>query len=485
MLIGLYTSRLLLQILGVDDFGIYNVIGGIVMMFSFLSSSLSVASQRFLNFEMGRNNPKGVNEVFCMSVNILFLLAVVMTLFSEIIGLYLLYNYLSIPFERINAAFWVLQFSTMSLFVTVVMVPYTAMIVAKEDMRSFAYVEILGAILKLCSVFFLRIISFDYLIAYSFLILFIQMFIGFLYVRICRNKFEEIRFKKFWNYSLFVKMFSFSGWTTLSAITLVVRNQGMAIFYNAFYGVAVNAAIGIANQVNNGLNTLVQNFTTSFNPQIVKNYASGDWDYCARLHISGPKFSFFLLSVASTPFFLYGDYILGLWLTNVPPYALLFVHLILIDTLLKSLSSTCNTVVRATGNIKSYELIYNITSFLFLLLAYLCFVLELNIKMPYVCMIVATAILNLYISYRSCKVINISWSHYVGNVFLRMICSFGFPLLLMLIIDNGCFSFIDFLLRSIVYAIVVALSEYLIGFDTSERNFVVKVFISVKNKFIR
>lgn len=485
MIIGLYSSRLLLQVLGVDDFGIYNVVGGMVMLFSFISASLSVSSQRFLNFEMGKNNPEGVNEVFCMSVNILFLLAVVMALLGEIIGLYLLYNYLSIPFERMNAAFWVLQFSIASLFVTIISVPYNAMIVAKEDMRSFAYIEILGSILKLCSVLFLLLISFDYLITYSFLILLIQIFLRFLYMNICHRKFKETQFKKFWNYSLFIKMFSFSGWTTLSAVTMVVRNQGMAIFYNAFYGVTISAAIGIANQVNNALNTLVQNFTTSFNPQIIKNYASGEWKHCTRLHISGPKFSFFLLSVVSTPFFLFGDYILGLWLTKVPPYTLLFVHLILIDTLLKSLSSTCNTVVRATGAVKSYELTYNFGICLFLVFAYFCFVLELNIKMPYICMITATAILNLYISYRSCKVIDISWFYYVCNVFLRMLCSFGLPLLFILIADNGCSSFIGFLWKSSVCVIIVVLSECLIGFDVSERKFIIKTLLSIKKKFIK
>ena len=320
MLIALYSSRLLLQILGVEDFGVYNAVGGMVMLFSFLNASLTIVSQRYLNYEMGRRNQDMVNKVFCMSVNILFLLAVLMTVVSEIGGLTLLYHYLSIPIGRKDAAFVVLQFSVISLFVTIISVPYNAMIVAKEDMKSFAYIDICCSFLKLLAVYSLKYIGYDNLIVYAFLILLVQIGCGLAYALVCHHKYTEVHFHFIWDTDLFRQMLTFSGWTSLSAMTMIAKNQGIAVFYNAFYGVIASAAIGIANQVNNALNTLVSNFTTSFNPQITKNYASGNWAQCRKLHVSGPKFSFFLISIAATPFFMFGPYILQLWLDKVPDY---------------------------------------------------------------------------------------------------------------------------------------------------------------------
>lgn len=485
MLLGLYSSRLLLQILGVEDFGIYNAVGGMVLLFSFLCSSLSVSSQRYLNYEMGKGNPMGVNQVFCMSVNVLFLLALLMTILSEIIGLYLLYNYLSIPVERIDTAFIVLQCSIISLFITIVSVPYNAMIIAMEDMRSFAYIDILGAFLKLLSICGLWIIPFDHLITYSVFIVVIQIILRMIYAYVCRKKYVESKYSWYWDRKLFKGMVSFGSWTTLSAISMVGRQQGLVVLYNAFYGVAINAAIGIANQVNTALNTLVNNFTTSFNPQITKSYAANEWAYCQKLHFSGPKIAFFLISIASVPFFLFGDYILNLWLKNVPSYSLLFVHLILIETLLKSLSATSNTIVRATGKVKSYELILNSITFLFMILSYVCFKYRFGLVVPYLCLIISTFVGHLFATYRSCEVIHIKWTIYVYQVTCKMLIPYGISLLILYNFTSKCTTLGFFLAESLICMSLVAISEYLWGFDSVERSFIKGNVNRFKNKLLR
>ena len=469
MAIGLYTSRLLLKVLGVEDYGVYTVVGGMVLLFSFLSTSLAVSSQRFLNYEMGKGLTTEVNKIFCMSVNILTMLAVCMSVLAEIIGLYLLYNYLSIPKMRLDAAFWVLHLSVASLFFTIISVPYNALIIAKEDMRSFAYIDILGSCLKLLAVVALNWTSWDRLI----------------YINVCKRKFSESKYRWLWDVSLFKKMVSFSGWTTLSAFTMIGRNQGIAVLYNAFYGVAINAAIGIANQVNGALNTLVLNFTTSFNPQIIKNYASGDWNHCQRLHLSGPKFAFFLMSIVSAPFFLFGDYILKLWLVNPPTYSVMFIHLILADTLLKTLTTTSNTIVRATGDVKKYEITLNSIICICFGLACLCFRYGLDLQLPFLCLILATIINNLYVSYKSCNSIAMSWSDYAKQIFFKMVFSYVCPILIFLLCGLSCSSLPDFIYKTIFIVLLIVLSEYYIGFSITERTFILNSIRALKNKIFK
>ena len=304
-------------------------------------------------------------------------------------------------------------------------------------------------------------------------------------MNVCKRKFSESKYHWLWDFSLFKKMITFSGWTTLSAFTMIGRNQGIAVLYNAFYGVTISAAIGIANQVNGALNTLVLNFTTSFNPQIIKNYASGDWNHCQRLHISGPKFAFFLMSIVSAPFFLFGDYILRLWLVNTPEYSVTFVHLILADALLKTLTTTSNTVVRATGDVKNYEITLNGIICICFGFAYLSFIYGIELKLPFLCLIFATIINNLYMSYKSCKSIAMSWHDYTKQVFFKMVLSYVCPISVFLICGLSCCSLFDFFYKSIFIVVLIALSEYYIGFNTTERNFILNSLRALKTKILK
>lgn len=482
MLIGLYSSRVLLRVLGIEDFGIYQAVGGMVALFGFLNSTMSVSSQRFLNYEMGKGNTAGVIDVFCMSINIQTIVAVVVCILCEIVGVYALYNFLSIPIDRVDAALWVFHFSIITLFVSIISVPYNAMIIAKEDMKSFAYIDILGAILKLLSVVILDFFVFDSLLLYAVLILLIQILLRFIYAYICRHKYIEAKYRFCWNKSLFFKMLGFSGWTTLSAVTYMVRGQGISVLYNSFYGVVISAAIGIANQVNNAIITLVNNFTTSFNPQITKNYASGDFEHCCRIHISGPKFSFLLISVISAPIILNIDYILTLWLKTVPQYTSLFILLILIESMLRALISTSNTVIRSTGKVKWFEIISSSIQLVFILFAYFSFLISDVIYLPFICVILSVFFLSLYLIYSSCGILKISPIKYFFEVYVRMIIPYFLLMFFAYFFIPRSDTFVGLIIQSIIIVFLVIGVDYVFCLNKKERNFIKKNINSFINK---
>lgn len=422
MLIGIYSSRVLLRELGEKDFGIYNLIGSVVVLFSFLNAAMTVSTQRFLNFEMGRHNFERLNKVFCMAINIQALTAIVFGIISEVAGLFLLYNYLEIPIERMDAAFWVLQFSVLTAIFTILSTPYNALVIANEDMKSYAYIEILGAVLKLIVVLSLSYYLYDKLIIYASGIMLIQILLRFFYYGVCRYKFKEYHFFIFWEKKLFKEMLSFSSWTALSGISYTAKYQSISIFYNVFYGILVNAALGIALQVHNAINSLISSFTMSFNPQVVKNYAAGNFAKVRALHFSAPKITFFLTSIFSLPIIINTHYILALWLKEVPAFTTDLVRLALSDILIIALMPTANTVIRSSGHIKRYEIMTCIIVFSFIFLSYICG--GLNIYIPYLMLILSTLTANLYSAYKSCKEIQVSYGHFLASVHGRMI--FGF-----------------------------------------------------------
>lgn len=483
MLIALYTSRLLLEALGIDDFGIYNVIGGVVMLFSFLNSTLTVSSQRFLNYEMGKGNDKQVNDVFCTSVNIQMLVAIVIYVIGEALGLFMLYHYLSIPQERMFAAFWVLQFSLLTLVVNILSVPYNAFIIAKEDMKSFAYIDILNSLLKLSVVFIIISFGGDKLILYSLLILLVQILIRCIYSLYCNHKYSEVKYRFCRNDEQMKSMLAFSSWTSLSGITSLLNNYGIGVLYNMFYGVAVNAAIGISNQIYSAVWMLLGNFTTSFNPQITKNYASGEWNRVKQLHLTGSKFSFFLMSLFSIPIILNIEPILKLWLTNVPPNTGMFTQIILCIALISSLTSTSNTLVRSTGKIKSYELILNGIIAFFFLLSFICFKLAFPLYMPYVMLVLSAVALSLFETFRSCKCIGIPFHVYLYSVHFRMLFALLISITFIYFSQFQKEGILFLVLRVLYTIFIIVVCEYLIGFNSSEKKFLKQSISKVWNKF--
>lgn len=357
MLVSLYTSRIVLATLGVEDYGIYNVVGGFVAMFSIISSSLSGAIGRFTNFEMGRGNKDKLHTVFCTSLNVQFIICAIVFVLAETIGLWFLYNKMVIPAERMEAAEWVFHCSIVAFMVNLISVPYNASIIAHERMKAFAYIGIVEVVLKLLIVYLLVISPIDKLKLYAILLLCISLAIRYIYGRYCLKNFEECRYSPMLDRSLFKEMFSYSGWTFIGTSSALFMNQGVNILLNMFFGPAVNAARGIANQVNNAINSFVVNFTTALNPQIVQSYASGNFEFCLNLVYRGSKFSYYILLILALPVLFDADFILTLWLKEVPEHTLLFVRLILVYSMLRCISNPLIRLVSSTGNIRNYQLV--------------------------------------------------------------------------------------------------------------------------------
>ena len=283
MAVSLYTSRVVLQALGVEDFGIYNVVGGVVAMFGFLNAAMSSSTQRYLTFELGRGDMSRLRTVFCTSVNIHALISLVIVLLAETIGLWFFYQKMIIPEERLNAAMWVYQFSVLSSVVMVMNVPYNASIVAHERMSAFAYISILEVLLKLLIVFLLQVVCWDRLAFYAFLVFLVQLGIRFIYGIYCRKHFKETAFRWLWDKVMFREMLSFAGWNLWGNCAGVAFTQGINLLLNMFFGPVVNAARGIAVQVQSAVQQFSLNFQTAVNPQITKSYAVQDYGYMHSL----------------------------------------------------------------------------------------------------------------------------------------------------------------------------------------------------------
>lgn len=299
--VNLYMSRLVLEILGVEDYGLYNVIGGMVVLFSLLSSSLSSSVTRFLSFELGRNRADRLETIFSISLSIYVVLALLIFILVEVVGVWALDNYLNIPESRRYAAFWALQFSLLTFVVNLVSVPYNAVIIAHEHMKAFAYISILEALLKLVSVFILRELPFDKLILYASFLFSVALLVRVFYGLYCNTHFSECVWKFKYQRSLVKEMVSFAGWNFIGSSSSLLRSQGVNILTNVYCGPVVNGARAIAFQLDSGLNAFAANFVQALQPQIVKSYASGDRDYMMSLLYLGSKLSFFLLLFCLAP----------------------------------------------------------------------------------------------------------------------------------------------------------------------------------------
>ncbi len=355
MSISLYTSRVVLATLGVEDYGIYNVVGGFVAVFGFLNNSMATATQRFLSYEIGQRDYAQLARVFSMSVNIHFVIALIIFLLAETIGLWVVDTQLTLPDERIAAAKWVYQFSILAFLVNVVSVPYNAAIIAHERMNVFAWVSVIEVSLKLLIVFMLQWIGYDKLKLYAVLIFGVALIIRVIYGAYCKVNFSESKFRFFWDKPLFKTLLSFAAWNLWGNVAVAMYSQGVNILLNIFFGPVINAARGIAYQVQGTVNGFVQNFQMAINPQIVKSFAADDRNYMHQLIFQSAKYSFFLLFVLSVPILLETETILKLWLNIVPENTVMFTQLVIINALIDSISGSLMTAAQASGKIKLYQ----------------------------------------------------------------------------------------------------------------------------------
>ena len=355
--VSLYTSRVILNALGVLDFGIYNVVGSIVVMFGFFNNAMTAATQRFLTFEMGKGDVAMLNRIFSISVTIHTIIAVIVLVLAESVGLWILNYKLNIPLGRMEAANWVYQFSVLSSILTILNVPYNASIIAHEKMNVYAFVSILEVLLKLFIVFVLLWFKFDKLIFYSILIFLVTTIIRIFDSFYCKKYFAECTYRFIWDKTIFKEMSSFASWNLFGVFAGIAYMQGVNILLNVFFGPAVNAARGIAYQVQGAVNGFVSNFQLAVNPPITKSFASGDNSYMYSLIFNASKYSFYFLLLLSLPVMVETEFLLRLWLNNVPDYTITFTRLVLFDVLICSLSGSLQTMAQATGKVKTYQLV--------------------------------------------------------------------------------------------------------------------------------
>ena len=357
MLVTLYTSRVILDALGVEDYGIYNVVGGFVSMFALISAALTSACSRFLNYEMGKGNLDRQNVVFSTAVTIQWGLAIVIAVLAELVGVWYVNNVMVLPNDRLFAANWCFQFSVFNFCMNLITVPYKASIVAHEKMKEFAYVSIFQGLANLLVSFLIYYDPFDRLIFYAFMLLLIQFSVRMMYQIYCRNHFEECRFHRVFDKPLFMHMMNYSLWHLVGNGASVLKGHGVNLVLNLFFGPSVNAARGVASQVDAAVGQFAGNFMMAMNPQITQSYAKGDLKYMFTLIEKGSRFSFYLLLVLALPIVINADFILNLWLKQTPEYSVVFVRLSLLAMLITTLSRTLITAQNATGNVRNYQLV--------------------------------------------------------------------------------------------------------------------------------
>ncbi|GAB1375256.1 oligosaccharide flippase family protein [Lactococcus petauri] len=372
MLVSLYTSRIVLQALGVEDFGIYNVVGGAVTMFSFFNGAMAAGTQRFLSFELGKTDSSNYQKVFSLALVTHAGIAVLILILAETVGLWFLNTKMNIPVERMDAARWIFHFSAISLFVNVLQVPYSASIIAHEMMSFFAYISILEVSLKLLMVFLLAWVEFDKLKLFAVLTFLVTIVISVIYRNFCKKKFSVCQFKLVWDKPMLLSLVSFAGWNLFGNLAWMAMGQGVNILLNIFFGPAVNAARGIAFQVNSSVMTFVSNFRVAVNPQIVKSCAAGEKDYMNELVFESAKYSYYLLLLFSLPLILETKIILELWLTTVPDHAILFCRLALINSLVVSFDGSFLTVFQAYDRVKENQILSGVTYLMILPVSYFC-----------------------------------------------------------------------------------------------------------------
>lgn len=391
MAISLFTSRIVLDALGVDNYGIYNAVGGFVAMFSMLSGTLVAASQRFIAFELGKSKPD-VKRIFSTTVSVHLLLSIIILILLETIGLWFLNYKMNIAAERMNAANWVFQCSVITFCINIISIPYNAAIIAYEKMAAFAYISIFEVVAKLGCVYALYIITFDLLIVYAFFMMLIAAVLRVIYGLYCNRNFPLCRYTFMLDKRVFREMLGFSGWNFIGSVATNLNGHGINILTNLFFGVALNAARGVASQVDHAINTFVNNFLMAITPQITKSYAAKDFDYINRIIIAGTKYTFYLLCLISLPVFLNTEYILGIWLKEVPEFAVDFIRLGLLFSMCQTLSQCLYRTMLASGKIKMYQIVVGSLSMLAFPTAYLFFLIGLPATWGYWSMIIFSVV---------------------------------------------------------------------------------------------
>lgn len=480
--VSFYMSRVVLRILGIEDLGIYNVVGGIVTVMTFMNSSLNITTQRFLNYEMGKGNYDNLCKVFSMSFWSYSIIALIVFLLSETVGLWFLYEYLNIPAARFNAAFWVYQFSVATFIINLFTVPYTSTVIAHERMQIYAYISIGDAILKLLLVYALQYINYDKLFMYGFMMMLVSLFIFLSNQIYCRIYFPESRLQFIWNSKLFKRLLSFSGWNTFGSLSSSLNGQGVNILINIFFNSSFNGARAIAYQVRMAVNSFAANFLTATRPQIFKSYAEGNFEYMTKLIFSSSKFSNYLLLPIILPLLFNTEYILKLWLNEVNSDMVIFTQLVLIGIPISTCFPTLANASQATGKIRNYQLIASVPFILIPISTYILFKLGFSVEWAFIMSIVWDAI-GLFLRLMVLKKdINFPLWGYIKRVLVPIIASVTITILLLAYpLANTALTGYKYLLCSTASIVIVFLiTIWFIGLEKYEKalikSYIKKIF---------
>ena len=408
--VGFFTSRVILNTLGIEDYGIYNIVGSVVIFLSFFKNALNNATYRYLTYDLGKGNREKLKQTFAMALNAHVILALIMLILLEFFGTYFLNNKLNIPTERLYAANWAFQFSLLTFIVEIIRTPFNSTIISHEHLNFYAYTSIIEVFLKLAVVYLLMLGNFDKLILYAFMLFIVALIMLAWYILYCYKNYTETHYKRYWDTKILQSFTSYSGWSLIVNATDVTVQQCINFFFNIFGGVTINAAIGIANQVNNHLNHFLSSFTTSFNPQIIKSYAKNDLGYFMNLILSTSKISYFLLFSIAFPILLNINFLLKIWLVNPPQHTAIFLLFIVIHSLIDAISAPLWNAVHATGKLKTHQLLMSTIKIINIPVAYLL----LHFEYPFYYAIASYAFLN-----GSCCIIRAIYMQHLINLSLK------------------------------------------------------------------
>lgn len=484
MIVSLYTSRKILEALGVEDFGILNVVGGVITLMAFINGSMSVATQRYLTYELGRGEGGMFNKVFNMSVRVHLIIALVVLICAETVGLWFINTHLNIPEGRMVAANWIYQASVLSAMLGIIQTPYNAAIVSHEHMHIYAYVGLGETFVRLLIVLGLLIYPYDRLAVWGFAFFALQLLVSLIYRWYCLHKFDNCNLRKHdWDKDLFKSILGFTGWNMFGTVAWTAKDQGASILLNIFGGPVFNAARGVSGQVTGAIRSLVGGFQTAVNPQLTKNYASGNNEATCTLLCRSSKISFFLMLIVSLPVLFEIDYILRLWLVDVPPMASLFTRLVIIEGLFDTLAGPMITSLMATGRIKWYQITVGSILLLNIPIAYLLLKMGCHIATPLVVSIVFMLVGNASRIVFCRNMIGLSLKMYVREVVFPIVgvclLSAILPMVVFFNMEPGLFR----LVVSIAVGVVsVTVMVFFVGFTSEERKF---VYSAVRPRFVR
>ena len=483
MLVTLYTSRVVLNTLGVTDYGIYNVVGGVVAMFGFINGSMSSATQRYITFALGRGDMENLQKVFSTALQIHVLIAVLIIILGETVGLWFMYTQMQIPADRMDAAFWVLQCSIVSTAVMVISVPYNADIIAHEKMSTFAYISILEAVLKLAIVFALVLSPFDRLIFYTFLILVVQLLIRLCYSHYCNRHFEESKYRHVWDKSLFKEMTGFAGWSMFGNLAGVLFGQGLNMLLNVFFGPVVNAARAVSVQVQGAIQQFVGNFQMALNPQITKTYAKGEMDEMHKLMFRSARFSFYLLFFLSLPVLFETEFILTVWLKTVPDDTVIFLRIMICTSLIYTLANPLIIANQATGKVRKYQIVCGSILLLILPVSYVCLKLGCPAYSVFIVHFVMESIAQLARMIMLRPLIGIRIADYIKNIYVRVVAVVALSVLVPFVVyENMDDTVARFFVMCLICVLSVGTVVYTVGLSKNERVFVRTKTITIVNK---